>query len=593
MNQTQLIKTSLSSCCEKNDLSNNKLHTLICLVLFTSDVTEILTKRGETVRVVTLNVADPTLSGFVIKLWGDRTEWIRRQRIKVGDIIRLTSVKIKHMKYDRVAGSTTYHSHSTPLYRHGEYIHQMNLSLQFAQYLHDFVEWSNVQWKGLSELSQEGKSEDSTMTTTSKGSNSSSSSSSSSFSTSHSSSSAASSAIISKKRKRQKPDSFDHLSDQKVINIVAYLRHVHPPPKKNTNVPTKGAPYGVAILGNGKHSEIALKLWNHFSNPQMIELLKENVGKMIECKNVSVRHCPYLETKTLNTMATSNLKILTTKQSEKKTFQVTPSAPDTQDNTQDDGDEEEEGEGGVNDELMSEVHHGKSGMKKYHNFLGIDHLLTCSNHIGIVQLECLLDHFSIDHPQNETINNNISHSNYNDPSPSASPSSSSSSSSSTKTTTTNTTMHNIVTKVCIKCNLNMIVDRNNITSCPGNCPPLQHNDSLSTLPYKWSYRNGTMTLRDCMKQHSVLKVSVNNEMVQHLIVGIPPLALVKDEKESSCWYESTRIKPAKVVTKILDALKRPGLCKVRVQIKCTITMDHNGMVMHEGRMFELISFDVL
>ena len=68
---------------------------------------------------------------------------------------------------------------------------------------------------------------------------------------------------------------------------------------------------------------------------------------------------------------------------------------------------------------------------------------------------------------------------------------------------------------------------------------------------------------------------------------------MKDEKESSCWYESTRIKPAKVVTKILDALNRPGLCKVRVQIKCTITMDHNGMVMHEGRMFELISFDVL
>ena len=55
-------------------------------------------------------------------------------------------------------------------------------------------------------------------------------------------------------------------------------------------------------------------------------------------------------------MATSNLKILTTKQSEKKTFQVTPSAPDTQDSTQDDGDEEEEGEGGVNDELMSKVH---------------------------------------------------------------------------------------------------------------------------------------------------------------------------------------------------------------------------------------------
>jgi len=386
------------------------------------------------------------------------------------------------------------------------------------------------------------------------------------------------------------------LLDQKNVNIIAYLRHVHPPPR-SLGI-QKTVRYGVAILSDGKHSEVALKLWNDFSNTDMIERLKENVGKMIECTSVVTKHCTFLDTMTLNTTLTSRLNILTTKQAETKTFRVTPSAnEDTQD------DDEAEDQDNV-ERLMHVVEDRQHDTEKknFQRLLGIEHLLACPDSVGIVQLDCRLVGFMIDNDENDapfpTTRTGIASSTASS-TIGSSPGSSSSSSTSISSTN-NITMHTLVTKVCIKCSLNMVVDRNNITSCPGHCPPLIANnddimlDGTNVLPWKWSYRTGVIILRDTHSRQSILQnIRVHHEMVQHLIVGIPPLALVRNTKESRDYYTSTNIYPWKVAQKTYEALQNPGSCNVRVQLKCSAMLDQNDQLMHNGRDYELISFEVL
>ena len=259
--------------------NSTSLHTIICLVLYTSDVREIETKRGDVVQLATLNVADPSLSGFEIKLWGYRTEWIRRKRVQVGDIVRFTSIKLTNSKYNHVTGATTYYSHVTPLHRQQSYIYTMKLTLDVQSYLKEIVQWSQVTWKGLSELladaasSQEEQDDGNSKQT---GSSSSSSS--------------------SNKRKRQSTDCLDNLSDGTIHNITAYLKYVHAAaarPAWDRNPKKKTMAYGVAILSDGNQSEILLKLWNTFSSNYSINNLKKNIGQRIECTYVTTKHCKW------------------------------------------------------------------------------------------------------------------------------------------------------------------------------------------------------------------------------------------------------------------------------------------------------------
>jgi hypothetical protein len=446
----------------------------------------------------------------------------------------------------------------------------MDVSPAFQKHLLNIVAWSNVAWKGLSELCDELPG--------------------------HSASASAS----TRKRKRR-PDNLDNLSDQKVVNIVAYLRHVHAPPQYRYLVgggsasslsAASSSHYGVAILSDGKHGEVALKLWNEFSNARSLERLRNNVGKMVECTAVAAKHCPFLDAMTLNTTSLSQVRVLTDEQAEIKTYQITPSAPDP-DTQEDEGDQEkrrEENQDNSDEPWMCVVKNDGKGerrerLRDRRKFLGLDHLLACPNYVGTAQFDCRLDGFVIDEVDNQ---NNVCSS--------SSTSSFSSASSSLKAT------HAIVTKVCIKCSMNMAVDRNNITYCPGNCPPLPHNNDFNCtnnlLPWKWSYRNGTMTLRDkkrdkSKRDQSMLRVRVASSMVQHLVMGIPPLALVRHAKESDAYYLSTKLKPWSVASKTMEAYRHPGACPVRVILKCTADLDQNGQLMHNGREFHLVSFNLL
>ena len=154
----------------------------------------------------------------------------------------------------------------------------------------------------------------------------------------------------------------------------------------------------------------------------------------------------------------------------------------------------------------------------------------------------------------------------------------------------------------------MVVDQNNIVLCPGNCllSKYDYEEQNSGLPFKWSYRNGTMMLRDITTHgntsscttatvgtSNVLTVQVSNDMVQHLMLGIPPAGLVQHSKRSIQYEKSTKLQSWKVATETLKALKHPGMCNVRVAIQCTSTLDQNNQLMHKGRDYQLVSFEVL
>ena len=401
-----------------------------------------------------------------------------------------------------------------------------------------------------------------------------------------------------------------------MVNIVAYLRHVHIPSRNLDSAPTgggsgssgsgSGAHYGVAILSDGKHGEVALKLWNKFSNASSLERLKNNVGKMIEFTEVAAKHCPFLDAMTLNTTSLSQVCVLTDEQAEIKSFRVTPSAPDPDTQQEDEGKQKQWKERNQdNESWICVVKNDGRGEKRErlrdrHKFLGLDHLLACPDHVGTAQFDCRLDGFVIDEVDVQngiTTGSNISSSSSS--SSSSGPSSGTLSKSSTTSSSLLQVMHDIVTKVCIKCSINMAVDHNNITYCPGHCPPLSHNNDFTEgngnlLPWKWSYRNGTMTLRDMKREHaSVLRVRVDSSMVQHLVLGIPPLALVRHAKESDAYYQSTNMKPWKVASKTMEAYRYPGACQVRVILKCSANLDQNGQLMHNGREYHLVSFSLL
>ena len=149
----------------------------------------------------------------------------------------------------------------------------MTLSLQ--SYLNAVVKWSQLTWKGLSEISSSEVTEKETT----------SSSSSTTTNTTNTTN-----IIASNKRKRQ-PDCLDNISDQKVVDLVAFLKYVHEPLKNvNQSFPSTSN-YGVAILSDGNHSEILLKLWNDFSSMHSINHFKKYIGQMFEFKNVTSKHC--------------------------------------------------------------------------------------------------------------------------------------------------------------------------------------------------------------------------------------------------------------------------------------------------------------
>jgi hypothetical protein len=115
------------------------------------------------------------------------------------------------------------------------------------------------------------------------------------------------------------------------------------------------------------------------------------------------------------------------------------------------------------------------------------------------------------------------------------------------------------------------------------------------LPWKWSYRSGTMILRDhtATPSSSTMNVHVSAKMMQYLMVGMPPLTLVYNSKESQNYFLSTNISSFHVAKTILDGLMSPGYCSVNVTVKCSSTLDSNNELYYNGRDYQLISFDLL
>jgi hypothetical protein len=90
-----------------------------------------------------------------------------------------------------------------------------------------------------------------------------------------------------------------------------------------------------------------------------------------------------------------------------------------------------------------------------------------------------------------------------------------------------------------------------------------------------------------------MNVHVPKNMVEYLMVGMPPKTLVQHSKESTDYYVTNKLKAQKVATTTLNALRHPGMCNVRVKIQCKLEKDQNNQLMHKGRDYHLVSFDLL
>ena len=144
---------------------------------------------------------------------------------------------------------------------------------------------------------------------------------------------------------------------------------------------------------------------------------------------------------TLNTTAQSSIHILKETKETKTTkpFRVTPSAPETQE--EEDEEEQEDAQDSKQPQRYKRgivyKHVTTYGNSQQHTgsrfrpqkFLSINHLLTCQNHEGLVQFDCRLSSFSMNHDNDA---------------------------SSSSSSALGGAMHALVRKVCIKCSHDMV-----------------------------------------------------------------------------------------------------------------------------------------
>ena len=89
-----------------------------------------------------------------------------------------------------------------------------------------------------------------------------------------------------------------------------------------------------------------------------------------------------------------------------------------------------------------------------------------------------------------------------------------------------------------------------------------------------------------------LTADVPSKVVQHMMVGIPPAALVADA-DAQQYIKNTGMDPRVIAANLAKALACPGACKARFTIECQSRRDENGQMLVNGRSFVLRGVELL
>ena len=395
----------------------------------------------------------------------------------------------------------------------------------------------------------------------------------------------------------------DNLSRQQVVDVVARLKHVHGPHGAGGDDDgcggdggrkRSGRHFAYAILSDGKHVEVILKLWDEFSQPVWIRRLTAAVGALVDCRRLATRHDNMLDALTLTTTAGSSIRVLSPADAAMETIGLTPT-PDEEEQEQDRGasagtaagqkrnyarapcPRQGFGHGGVFYSAAGSNNTGPVGQRGHcRRFLGVDHLLACDDVVGLVELDA---RFVTWQPAGGS-------------DAAAGP----------------TDAGTLVERVCSRCSARMQVDQNHILSCHGGCAPVQHiSRELESVPWEWAYRPGKVTIRakgpptitsSTMAANArlfspaELTVDVPSNMMQHMMLGIPPGALA-DAADAKQYIKTTGMDPRAVAAQLVKALACPGACTARFTVECHSHRDDNGQMLVNGRSFVLRGVELL
>ena len=577
--------------------SSNTDKTVTGLVLFVGDVAPLRTKRGDVVRVASLTLADRTATATV-KLWGDRTAWIRAGRVRLGDIVRLTHVRFRQVRPGHVEGSSSWHMSATTLWRLGKFAPGMAAPLR--RYVDGLLAWHHAgAYKGLFALARER----------------------SSFTSASSAASAAGGA-------GRTP--LETMSDKDCIDVVARLKIVYGSPTSTataaaataTSATTKESAFArgsrFAILAeDGRHVEFALKLWGTFARPGWVSELRECVGQLVHCKRLLVRHCPFMDALVLNTSPHTTIRVLLESSGTgnsratagRLSMGLTPSPMDLEEDAAGTNNDDDRGfdvtawargaknlRGGRG--AANQAHRAGKTKATARRMLSVSHLLACEVD-GRIRLDAHFVRWEV----------LTSSSGGGSSSGGSSGGSSGAGESHLNRHSTGGAVYvdsfasiiqSLLMRVCSRCDASMNIDSNNIICCSQGCVPLFTRTDLGNeeRAWKWAYREGHCVLRDPLTavvaggRPSEITVNTPPNVMQHMLFGIPPDALM-DERSSQEYTDATGLNPRVVVARQVEALMRPGICPVRTVVDCARAVDKNGQLMLGGCTYSLCRFELL
>ena len=563
------------------------------LLLFVGDVVPLRTKRGDVVRVASLTLADQTAT-VTIKLWGDRTAWIRAGRVRLGDIVRLTHLRFRQVRPGHVEASSSWYTSVTTLWRLGKFAPKMTVPVK--NYVHGLLAWQQAgAYKGLFDLARER----------------------SSFT------SASGELVAGGARTR-----LEIMSDKECIDVVARLKIVYSSPATTVtsgraagatrvtstrttaasrrSTSTKESRFAI-LAEDGRNVEFALKLWGAFSRPGWVAELRECVGQLVQCKRLLVRHCPFMDTLVLNTCPNTTICVLpdnsgtdSGSSAGRLSIGLTPSPMNLEveapaNNDADKGVDvsvwalkaknrrDADGGGTANQERRDEKARGI-----VRRMLSVGHLLACEVD-GLIRLDAHFVRWEVVNSSTANVVGSHVHS-------------SGASTASAYVDSFASIIQSLLMRVCARCGASMNTDRNNIVCCSRGCAPLPARASSGDeeRAWKWAYREGQCVLRDPPSTTSAtvgrraqeITVHTPPTMVQHLLVGIPPESLM-DSQASQAYKNATGLNPRVVVARQIEALLRPGICPVRTIVDCARAVDKNGQLMLGGCTYSLCRFELI
>lgn len=549
------------------------------------------TKRGDVVRVASITLADFTAT-VTLKLWGDRTEWLRSGRLRIGDIVEFTHLRFKMIKPGHVEASSSWHTSAKTLWRRGSFTNHMRSSLQGC--VDALLAWQHAgAYKGLSELAQE---------------------------------SSCSPASEQTNFTMNKTTRLENMSDKECIDVVARLKIVYGAPTsrfttdaflQRQRTRTSDTTRFAILAEDGKCLEYALKLWGTFASAEWVADLKECENQLVECKRLLVKYCPFMDALVLNTSPHTTICVIDEDEQKSRQDQLcmglTPSPMDF-----DSGcaqvQSSELGRGvdvrtwAKNYRLSKTrgmVTHSRrvanvlvgNKMRSLHRMLSVVHLLSCEVE-GKVVLDANFIHWE---PYGSVVSDNDGRVQHDKPELVRG----------SNVSRLAKTIESLVTRVCTRCGTRMNMDSNQILFCSRGCPPLAtKTSSESNESWKWAYREGFCILQDArgctasvhggahakerrnLSNPPQIIAKTSSDMVQHLLLGIPPETLINEQMLQK-YTSATGLDAQVVVSRQVQALMQPGICRARVVVDCVRRVDKNGQLLLDGCSYMLSRIDLL